>query len=77
MALDRKPSLTQRRRKLIGTLATVAFMAAYSLLMMMLGGLLAVGRGVAVELLFYIIAGVLWLPVVMLLIRWMSRPDEV
>ena len=75
MALERKASLTQRQRKLIGTVATIGFMIAYSLLMMMLGGLFAVGRGVAVELIFYIIAGVLWLPVVMLLIRWMSKPD--
>ena len=75
MALERKRSLTQRQRKLIGTLMTVGFLVAYSLVMMMLGGLFAVGRGVAVELIFYIVAGVLWLPVVMLLIRWMSKPD--
>ncbi len=75
MALERKRSLTQRQRKLIGTLMTVGFLVAYSLVMMMLGGLFAVGRGVAVELIFYIVAGLLWLPVVMLLIRWMSKPD--
>lgn len=75
MAPVRKGSLTQRQRKLIGTLATVAFLVTYSLVMMMLGGLFAVGRGAAVELVFYAVAGVLWLPVVMLLIRWMSRPD--
>ncbi len=75
MALERKRSLTQRQRKLIGTLTTVGFLVAYSLVTMMLGGLFAVGRGVAVELIFYIVAGLLWLPVVMLLIRWMSKPD--
>ncbi len=75
MAVPRTRILTLRQRKFIGTLATVAFLVAYSLLMMMLGGLFAVGRGMAIELIFYIIAGVLWLPVVMLLIRWMSRPD--
>ena len=75
MALDDKRPLTQRQRKLAGTLATVAFLVFYSLLMMMLGGLVAVGRGAAIELVFYIVAGVMWMPVVMLLIRWMSKPD--
>ena len=75
MALERNKSLTQRQRKLIGTLATVTFLVAYSLVMMMLGGLFAVGRGVAVELVFFVVAGVLWVPVVMMLIRWMSRAD--
>lgn len=75
MAPERNRVLTLRQRKLIGTLATVAFLVTYSLLMMMLGGLFAVGRGVAVELVFYAVAGVLWLPVVMILIRWMSKPD--
>jgi uncharacterized membrane protein len=27
------------------------------------------------ELPFYVFAGVLWLPVVMMLIRWMAKPD--
>ena len=53
MAPERKSSIPLRRRKLIGTLATVAFLVAYSLLMMMLGGMLAVGRGVAVEVIYY------------------------
>jgi uncharacterized membrane protein len=67
--------MTQRARKLIGTFGTVGFLIVYSLLAMAVGGELVVGRGLAFELPFYILAGILWLPVVMGLIRWMSRPD--
>jgi hypothetical protein len=64
-----------RTRKAIGTIATVAFLIAYALVMMAVGGMLVVGRGMVFELPFYILAGLGWLPVVMLIIRWMSKPD--
>ena len=67
--------MRQRTRKAIGTFAVVTFIIAYSLVMMAVGGELAVGRGLAVEILFYAVAGLLWLPVVMAIIRWMVRPD--
>ena len=67
--------MRQRTRKAIGTFLVVAFIIAYSLVMMAVGGELAIGRGIAVELIFYAIAGLLWLPVVMGIIRWMVRPD--
>ena len=69
------PAMTPRTRKAIGTFLIVAFIIAYSLVMMAVGGELAVGRGIAVEIIFYAIAGLLWLPVVMGIIRWMVRPD--
>ena len=69
--------MRQRTRKAIGTFLIIAFIIVYSLVMMAVGGELAIGRGVAVELIFYAIAGLLWLPVVMGLIRWMVRPDPV
>jgi hypothetical protein len=64
-----------RTRKAIGTIATVAFLIAYALVMMAVGGMLVVGRGMVFELPFYILSGLGWLPVVMLIIRWMSKPD--
>ena len=67
--------MKQRTRKAIGTFSVVAFIIAYSLVMMAVGGEVAVGRGMAAEILFYAIAGLLWLPVVMAIIRWMVRPD--
>ena len=67
--------MTMRTRKAIGTIATVAFLIAYALVMMAVGGMLVVGRGMVFELPFYILAGLGWLPVVMLIIRWMSKQD--
>ena len=67
--------MKQRTRKAIGTAAVIVFIITYALVMMAVGGEWAVGKGLAVELPFYIVAGALWLPVVMVIIRWMSRPD--
>jgi uncharacterized membrane protein len=67
--------MKQRTRKAIGTASVVAFIIVYSLVMMAVGGEWAVGRGIVAELLFYAVAGLLWLPVVMAIIRWMVRPD--
>ena len=67
--------MNQRTRKAIGTLATVAFLVVYALVLMAVGGMLVVGRGMVFELPFYILAGLGWLPVVMAIIRWMSKPD--
>ena len=64
-----------RSRKLIGTIATVLWLIIYALFMMMIGGLLVLGRGMILELLFYIVGGVAWLPVAMIIIKWMSKPD--
>jgi Protein of unknown function (DUF2842) len=67
--------MTLRSRKALGTLATVVWLVLYSLIAMAMGGAWVVGRGVFAELTFYVVAGVAWIPVEMLIIRWMSRPD--
>ncbi len=66
--------MTQRSRKFLGTLATIGFLIVYCLVAMAIGGQLIIGRGLMFELPFYVIAGALWLPPVMAIIRWMSRP---
>ncbi len=53
----------------------MTFLIVYALVAMAVGGQLVVGRGLAFELPFYAVAGALWLPVVMALIRWMAKPD--
>lgn len=73
--LPKASGMKLRTRKFIGTLATVGFLIVYSLVAMAVGGQVAVGHGLLVELPFYIIAGSLWLPVVMAIVRWMARPD--
>ena len=67
--------MKQRQRKLIGVFATVGFMIVYSLLAMAIGGEVAVGQSAPVEIGFYLLAGIAWVPVVMWIIRWMARPD--
>jgi hypothetical protein len=69
--------MRQRTRKAIGTIATVLFLIVYSLIAMGIGGNYVVGSGLILELLYFMVAGALWLPVVMALIRWMARPDPV
>ena len=51
-------------------------MTVYSLVAMAVGGDVVVGRSRAFEVIFYLIAGIAWLPPVMMIIRWMSRPDR-
>jgi len=67
--------MTIRQRKLAGMIAIVLFLAIYCLVAMAIGGAYVVGRSPAIEIGFYLIAGLAWLPVVMKIIRWMSRPD--
>lgn len=66
-----------RVRKALGTFLTVLWIVVYSLVMMAVGGILVIGRGMALELPFYIIAGLGWVPVEMWIIKFMSRPDSV
>jgi hypothetical protein len=65
-----------RQRKLVGIFATIAFLVVYALIAMALGGRYVVGLGPALELPAFILLGVGWVPVAMVLIRWMSRPDS-
>jgi Protein of unknown function (DUF2842) len=65
-----------RTRKAIGTLLTVVFIAVYCLIIMALGAIVIVGKGIFFELPFYILAGLGWLPFVMAIIKWMSKPDN-
>lgn len=69
--------MRQRTRKAIGTVATVLFLIVYSLIAMAIGGNYVVGSGLIPELLYFMVAGALWLPVIMALIRWMAKPDPV
>jgi Protein of unknown function (DUF2842) len=62
-----------RWRKPLGTMAVVLFLVAYSLLAMVLGGTLLVEQPRLIELAGFIALGLLWLPGVMAIIRWMSR----
>jgi hypothetical protein len=66
--------MTLRQRKFLGMLAIVGFLIVYCLVAMAIGGIVFVGSGVVVETGYFFIAGIAWLPIVMMLIRWMSKP---
>jgi hypothetical protein len=62
-----------KTRKFLGVVATLVFLAAYSLVAMAIGGQFVTGQGKLVELLYFVVAGIGWVPVAMLIVRWMSR----
>jgi hypothetical protein len=64
-----------RQRKFVGFVATISFLVVYALIAMAIGGQYVVGSGAAIELAAFILLGIGWIPVAMVLIRWMSRPD--
>ena len=64
-----------RTRKFVGILLTLAWVLSYTLIMMAIGGVFILGKGMVAEIAFYLIGGLAWLPVEMTIIRWMSRPD--
>jgi hypothetical protein len=64
-----------RQRKFIGMIATPAVMTIYALVISAIGAIFVVGHGPYLELPFYVVAGLGWLPLVMPIIRWMSKPD--
>ena len=68
--------MRQRTRKLFGVIFILLFLVAYALVMMAIGAMLA-GRapGFWQRLAYHAVAGLAWLPVVMLIIKWMARPD--
>ena len=66
--------MTLRQRKFVGMVAILAFLVIYCLIAMAIGGIFAVGLPRILEIGFFVIAGIAWLPIVMMIIRWMSRP---
>lgn len=67
--------MTIRKRKFVGAILLVLFLAVYALAAMMVAVVLQVGGSKLAELLYYPIAGLAWLPPAMWLVTWMQRPD--
>ncbi|HET6389069.1 DUF2842 domain-containing protein [Hyphomicrobium sp.] len=68
--------MTQRKRKLVGTVALLLLIAGYAVLAVAVAVVLQV-RNVskAAELVYYVVAGLLWVLPAGWLISWMQRPD--
>jgi hypothetical protein len=69
--------MTQRKRKLVGTIALLALIIVYALLAMAVAIVLQVHQASKlVELLYYVVAGLLWVLPAGWLISWMQKPDR-
>jgi hypothetical protein len=68
--------MTIRTRKLIGTVALLVLVAAWSLLAMALAQSVLTNINGFVATIYYVVAGLGWVLPAMLLVKWMGRPDE-
>jgi len=65
--------MTPRTRKLVGTILLLVLIAVYSLIAMAVAVILQVNASKPVELLYYVIAGLLWVLPAGLIIKWMQK----
>lgn len=69
--------MTQRQRKLLGTIALILLIAAYAVLAVGVAIVLQVQNASKLaELIYYVVAGLLWVLPAGLLISWMQKPDN-
>lgn len=68
--------MTQRKRKLVGTIGLLLLIAGYAVLAVAVAVVLQV-RNVSrtAELVYYVVAGLVWVLPAGWLISWMQRPD--
>lgn len=67
--------MTVRTRKLVGAVALLAFLSLYALAAMLVAVALQVSASKLAEVVYYPVAGLLWVLPAMWLVRWMQRPD--
>lgn len=70
------PSTRPRVRNLVGVLALIAYLAVYALVVMALAGGWMADKPIAVQTVFYAIAGFAWLPPARWLLRWMAAERD-
>ena len=61
-------------RKLTGTLALIVLVVVYSLTAMTIAAAKLPGTSGLVQLIYYAVAGLLWVPPAGLIIWWMAKP---
>ncbi|HEX2256295.1 MAG TPA: DUF2842 domain-containing protein [Afifellaceae bacterium] len=75
LRLPYKAAMRQRVRKLVGTIALLAFIGLYALLVMALAASRLAELSGPAQLVFYAVAGLLWVLPAGLIVSWMQRPD--
>jgi hypothetical protein len=68
--------MPQRLRKLLGTCVLVVFVALYALTAMTLAAAKLPGTSGWTQLVFFLVAGFLWVVPAAAIIAWMSKPDR-
>lgn len=69
--------MTQRQRKLAGTVALLLMIAIYAFVALAVAVVLQVqNANKLVELIYYIVAGLLWVLPAGLIISWMQKSDD-
>ena len=63
-------------RKIIGTVLLVAFVTFYALAAMTVAAAKLPGTSGWVQLVFYVVAGLVWVIPAGVLVAWMQRPDR-
>lgn len=69
-------ALSPRTKKFIATLGLLAWLPVYALIAMRIGVAVLMEAGPIVTLLYYAVAGMLWIVPVGLLLPWMHREPE-
>ena len=64
-----------RLRKLIGAVALIVLVTTWALIAMAVAQFPAIKANHAIEVIYYVVAGLGWVLPAMPLIRWMTRPD--
>lgn len=67
--------MSTRMRKLIGALALLAFLTVYALMAMLVAVALEVNGSRVAQLLYYPLAGLLWVLPAGWLVKWMQQPN--
>lgn len=67
--------MSARMRKLVGAVALLVFVAVYALLAMLVAVALQVNGSRVAQLMYYPLAGLLWVLPAGWLVKWMQRPD--
>jgi hypothetical protein len=65
-----------RTRKLVGTIILLVFLAIYALAAMLVAVALQVNGSKTAEVIYYVVAGLLWVLPAAWLIKWMQKPDD-
>ena len=67
--------MKMRTRKLVGTFIIVPFIVVYTFMAMLVAVSVLPGSSGLTQLIYYVVAGLVWIIPVGWVIRWMVRPD--